>query len=135
MGVCVFVASGLDFDVDKYLKGDPFKTMVRFRKGDVPTKDNPGKVARPDSGFVVMVSQDDKPILLPQVMAALEFLNFHQSEFERMKAAGVDIMLLDFGTTSQHVLQTAHYLHPELIQAMSELQMGLIFSVVQVPTG
>ena len=53
MGVCVFVASGLDFDVDRYLAGSPFKAMMVFRKGDVPPENNPQRLPRPDSGFVV----------------------------------------------------------------------------------
>ena len=41
MGVCAFVASGLNFDVDRYLQGSPFKARNTFRKGQIPPKDNP----------------------------------------------------------------------------------------------
>jgi hypothetical protein len=135
MGVCVFVASGVDFDVDEYLRESPFKALSVFWKGHVPAKDNPAKEPRPDSGFVVLVNQDEKPTLLDQVMAALEFLAYYKNEFERLKEARVDNMLLDFGMPQQQVLQQAQYLPPELIQALSSLEMGLIFSVVQLLRG
>jgi len=32
MGFCVFVASGLNFDVDSYLKSSPFKAGLYFEK-------------------------------------------------------------------------------------------------------
>jgi hypothetical protein len=44
MGSCVFVASGLNFDVDSYLPGQPFQVTGIFRKGGLPP--------RPDSGFI-----------------------------------------------------------------------------------
>jgi hypothetical protein len=41
MGTCMFVASGLDFDVDAYFPSSPFKEQIAtvFRKGQIPTRD------------------------------------------------------------------------------------------------
>jgi hypothetical protein len=73
MGFCVFVASGLNFDVDSYLKSSPFKARSIFRKGDIPAKDNPERQSRPDSGFVVLVSSEEGQGLSAQVKTAMKF--------------------------------------------------------------
>jgi hypothetical protein len=135
MGVCVFVASGLDFDVDRYLASSPFKAMTVFRKGDVPPKNNPEGKSRPDSGFVVLVSADQELGLVPQLKEALAFLNEHEAELKAVRKVGMDNMLLDLGVQVSDKIQQAEYLPPELIMALGRLGMGLIFSVVQMPRG
>jgi len=97
MGVCVFVASGLSFDVDRCLSGSPFKAMSVFRKGDIPPKNNPERKPRPDSGFVVLISGDQEPDLAEQLKEALKFLNRREAELKALKEVGVDNMLLDLG--------------------------------------
>jgi hypothetical protein len=77
MSACVFVASGLNFDVDRYLRSSPFKAKTVFRKGEIPAKDNPDRQPRPDSGFVVIVSAADGHGLSAQVKAAVQFLIKH----------------------------------------------------------
>ncbi len=135
MGVSVFVASGLNFDVDRYLAGSPFKAMTVFRKGDIPPKNNPGRKPRPDSGFVVLISGDQQLDLNQQLKEALAFLDQHEAELKVVRGAGVDNMLLDLGVQVGDKVQQAQYLPPELIAAMGRLGMGLIFSVVQLPRG
>ncbi len=135
MGVCVFVASGLNFDVDRYLAGSPLKAMTVFRKGDIPPKNNPERKPRPDSGFVVLISGDQQLDLNQQLKEALGFLNQHEAELKAVRGAGVDNMLLDLGVQVGDKVQQAQYLPPELIAAMARLGMGLIFSVVQLPRG
>ena len=135
MGVCVFVASGLSFDVDRYLVGSPFKAMAVFRKGDVPPKNNPEKNPRPDSGFVVLLSGDREPGIRHQLRESLAFLDQHEAELKAMRKVGVDNMLLDLGVEVGEKLQQAEYLPPQLIGALGRLGMGLIFSVVQLPRG
>ena len=135
MGVCMFVASGLSFDVDRYLAGSPFKATSVFYKGRVPPKDNPERQARPDSGFVVLLSQDDEPGLTRQIQEAVQFLMKHEKELDHLKDDGVDSMLLDFGVQAGNKLQQSEYLPPELTVALGRFRMGLIFSVVQLPRG
>ncbi|MEI6394173.1 MAG: hypothetical protein WCT12_24095 [Verrucomicrobiota bacterium] len=137
MGTCMFVASGLNFDVDAYFPGSPFKGKIAtvFRKGQIPPRDNPQKIARPDSGFVHMVSATQEPHLQFQIGPALEFLSRNRKEFERLKRVGVDNMLLDFGMEEQQTIERAQYLPPELLKAMSRFHMGLIFSTVRIPSG
>ncbi len=137
MGTCMFVASGLNFDVDAYLRVSPFKDKIAtmFRKGQIPTKDNPQKIPRPDSGFVHMVSATHEPHLNYQIGPALDFLALNEKECERLKKLGVDNMLFDFGMEGQQTIERAQYLPPELITAMSRFHMGLVFSTVRIPTG
>jgi hypothetical protein len=106
-----------------------------FRKGQIPTRDNPQKIARPDSGFVHMVSATQEPHLKCQLAPALEFLSKYEKEFARLKKMGVDNMLLDFGMEGQQTIERAQYLPPELIVALSRYHMGLVFSTVRIPSG
>ena len=129
MGACVFVASGLSFDVDGYLRESPFKAVSVFRKDEIPAKET---TARPDSGFVVVVGEGTVP---GQVESALKFLAGHERDFQTLRQRGVDRLLLDFGVERTARLQESHHLPSELIARMGELGLGLIFSTVQVPQG
>ncbi len=135
MGVCTFVARGLDFDVDRYLKGSLFKPMGVFHKGEIPPKDNPQWRPRPDSGFVLVLSDDGKPGLTQQVEDALVFLLKHEKELDRLKRFGVDNMLLDFGVEVSFQIQHSEYLPPELMVALGRFRMGLVFTAIQLPRG
>ena len=84
MGVCAFVASGVNFDVDKYLQATPFEVLCVFHKGDA-RPDAPGDGSRPDSGFAAVVSHDDFPHLHDQVGEALDFLETHENELDRLQ--------------------------------------------------
>ncbi len=136
MGWCLFVASGLELRMDEFLRGSPFRPQTKYYKGDVPPKDNPQRLPRPDSGFVVLVSQDEKgDDISGQRQDAYNFLLGHEKEIRRAETFGADNFLLDFGLQSGQKMQTAVYLPPELIEVMSRLQMGLIFSVIQIGQG
>jgi hypothetical protein len=135
MGVCVFMASGLNFDVDRYLAGSPFKALAVFRKGDIPPKNNPEQKPRPDSGFVVLISGDQQIGLGQQFKDAQAFLHRHEAELKTLREVNVDNMLLDLSVQVGEKMLQAEYLPPELIAALGRLGMGLIFSVVQSPRG
>jgi hypothetical protein len=127
MGVCVLVASGAEFDVDRFLRDSPFKPHVVYHKGEIPAKDNPGGKPLTDSGFVLLVAQVEYPQLIEQVYRALVSLN---KEFQRLKDAGANKILLDFGITDKSLAQRSQFFFPELLSAMSSLGMGLVVSVV-----
>ena len=135
MGVCAFVASGLSFDVDRYLKGSPFKVTTVFRKGEIPAKVNPERQSRPDSGFAVLVNSEESPSLSAQVKPALQFLAKHEKEIDGLKAHGVDNLLLDFGMEVGDEIQRSEYLPPELLVAMARFRMGIVFSAIRIPRG
>ena len=128
MGVCAFVASGVNFDVDKYLQATPFEVLCVFHKGDVRS-DAPEDGPRPDSGFVAVVSHDHFPHLHDQVGEALDFLETHEKELERLKALGAGSMALDFRVAQT---EAVHHWTSDLIAAMGRWQMELVFSVVEV---
>src|SRR5258707_10104237 len=115
MGVCVLVASGADFEVDDYLKDTPFKPQQVYRKGEIPAKNNPERRPLTESGFVLLVAQDEYPQLIEQVLRALDHW---EEEFHLLSDAGADKMLLDFGIEKRVMLERPQYLPPELILAM-----------------
>jgi hypothetical protein len=123
MGTCIFVASGLSFDVDAYVATSPLKPATTFKK-------SPNNL-RVDSGFTVIVSQgDEEPGLLEQFKDAMAFLERHKKEMERMKLLGMDNHLLDFGVLRQPDIQQAVYIPPEITSMLGRYGMGLIVSVV-----
>ena len=129
------MASGLNFDVDSYLKGSPFQARSVFRKGDIPLLDNPHRESRPDSGFVVLVSEEQGQGLSEQVGPAMTFLVKHEKELDRLKLVGVDNMLLDFGVEVGNEIQHSDYLPPDLLVVMARFRMGLVVSTVRFPSG
>jgi hypothetical protein len=133
MGVCGFVASGANFDVDAYLKEAPFEVLCVFHKGEVRPEGDPEPGPRPDSGFAAVVSHDDLSHLLDQVPEAMEFLEAHEADLEKLKKLGVDRMALDFRVPHFDNPQPTHQLPKELITAMSRWNMDLVFSVVEIP--
>ena len=134
MAHTIFVASGLNFAVDKYLRHSPFKPKSVFHKGTIPPMDNPRNIPRPDSGFVVWVNGDNQPPSNQQWEMALSFLALHEQELLKLKKVGVDNMLFDF-----RVMRPApfldHYVYfpPELLKAMARFGMGLTISNVLIP--
>ncbi len=130
MGVCAFVASGVNFDVDGYLQATPFEVLCVFHKGDA-RPDEPEDGPRPDSGFAAVVSHDDFPHLHDQVWEASDFLETHENELGRLKALGADHMALDFRVPQWEAPQPVHHWTSELIAAMARWQMELVFSVVE----
>jgi len=128
MAVCILVASGDDFDVDEYLRDSPFKPSQVYRKGEIPAKDNPAREALTESGFVVLIGEEEYPALIEQVVHSLDY---YEEELHDLNDAGADSILLDFGITEEMMLQRPQYLPPELIMAMSHLEMGLVFSVIR----
>jgi hypothetical protein len=127
MGVCAFVACGVNFDVDRYLQSTPFEVLCVFRRGEV-RPDAPEDGPRPDSGFAAVVSHDDLPHLHDQIGEAQDFLETHEKELDRLKVLGAEHMALDFRVAQTEVV---HRWTSELIAAMARWQMELVFSVVE----
>lgn len=85
-----------------------------------------------ESGFVLLLGEEDYPVLVEQAVRALDYWD---EDLHLLNDAGADKMLLNFGVSEQSILQHPQYLPPELILAMSRLEMGLVFSVVREQTG
>jgi hypothetical protein len=136
MAHTIFVASGLNFAVDDYLRGSRFIPKSVFYKGTIPTLDNPQNIPRPDSGFVVLIDSDNEATVLRQFQKAFDFLAAQEKELLKMRKYGVDNMLFDFGVPrSTRTLDHYVYLPPELLKAMSRFEMGLTISIVLVAQG
>jgi hypothetical protein len=133
MGVCAFVASGVNFEVGEYLLATPFEVLCVFHKGDPRPEGSQENGPRPDSGFAAVVSHDSFPHLLDQIGEALDFVEVHDKELERLKGLGVDRMALDFRVPHLDNPPTDSPTTRELITAMSRWNMDLVFSVVEIP--
>jgi hypothetical protein len=122
--------------MDKFLEKSPFRPRSKYYKGDVPPEDNPQKLPRPDSGFVVLVSHDEKgDDLSGQIQPACNFLLKNEEEIHGARGFGADNFLLDFGLVPGQQMQSSLYLPPELIEVLGRLGMGLRFSVIQIGQG
>ena len=128
MGVCVFVAAGLEFRIDDFLETSRLVPATVFRKGDIPAKE---QRPRPDSGFVLPVSSDESPDLSDQFQEALDFLAENKTELGRLRQLGADTLLFDFGFSPTDQPQHSNYVPPELVTAMAAFRMGIVFSVVR----
>ena len=133
MGVCAFVAGGVNFDMDQYIRDTPFEVLSVFHKGDARPEGDPEDGPRPDSGFVAVVSHDHFPHLLDQVAEAVDFLEMREQDLKRLTELGVDWMALDFRVQQESGPTPTHHLPKELITAMSRWQMELAFSVEVAP--
>lgn len=132
MATCLFVASGLNFDVDDYLRHSPFKVNTVFHKGTVPPRGNPNRLPRPDSGFVVIVGEDGEPAVSAQLGRAMEFLIQNDKELQSLQQYGVDNMLLDLTAFRRHTIDQYEYFPPGLIQAMARQGMGMSVSAISM---
>ncbi len=135
MGVCIFVASGVDFDVDGYLRESPFEPSGIFHRGHVPKKGSPQKTPRPDSGFSVVISDSDQPGLGAVIDEALAFLKEHERDINALRKAGADNLLLDFGVELRGEVQRSEYLPAEITRIVGRLGLGLVFTAVRLPEG
>ncbi len=132
MAVCVLVASGPEFEVDEYLRESPFQPQQVYHKGELPAGTNPEPEPLAESGFALLVGQEDYPELVELVVQALDYWD---EELHELSNAGAEKLVLDFGIAEESLVQHPHYLPPELIAAMNRLEMGLVFSVVRQPKG
>lgn len=134
MGVATLVVTGLNLDVDQFLKRSPFRPNSIFRKGEIPIKASPPQ-PRPDSGFTVPVSMDGEPTIDRQIKEVELFLATFEQEIRRAQAMGADIIMLDFGIPLQGILQQVEYLPAKLVGILGKLGIAIVISMVQLPKG
>jgi hypothetical protein len=136
MGTCLFVAAGDDFRMDEFLKSSSIRSMRVFHKGDIQPKDNPLRERRPDSGFALLVSDDpDQEDLSGQIPVVLDFLLKNKEEILWTRKLGAEDHLLDFGFVPGQGIQSSVHLPPNLIMTLGLLDLGIVFSVIQLPRG
>ena len=132
MGVCMFTASGLNFDVDGFLRGSSLKPFTVYHQGESPKAGNILFRPQEEPGFMLLVSHDDKPKLVEQGLAALDFIAANNQEFEHLIEVGAEKLLLHFGLAKHQIAKRPQYLPPELLLAMGRSGIGLIFAVVDI---
>jgi len=135
MGVCIFTASGLNFDVDGFLQRSPLKPFSVYHQGESPKVGNILFRRQEEPGFMVLVSHDEKPSLLEQCLAALDFIAANNAEFERLRGAGAEKLLLNFGVAKHQIGNRPLYLPPELLLAMGLSGIGLVLAAVDLGKG
>jgi hypothetical protein len=135
MGVCIFTASGLNFDVDGFLRGSSLKPFTVYHQGESPKAGNILFRPQEEPGFMVLVSHDDKPNLVEQGLAALDFIAANNQEFEHLREVGAEKVLLHFGLAKHQIAKRPQYLPPELLLAMGRLGIGLVFATVDLGKG
>jgi hypothetical protein len=84
---------------------------------------------------MVLVSHDDKPNLVEQGLAALDFIAANNQEFEHLREVGAEKLLLNFGLVKPQIAKRPQYLPPELLLAMGRLGIGLVFAAVDLGKG
>jgi hypothetical protein len=77
----------------------------------------------------------DPEDLSAQIPAALNFLLKHDDEILRAKKFGAEDLVLDFGIVPGQKIQSTVHLPPNLVMTLGLLDMGIVFSVIQLPRG
>ncbi len=130
MGICVFVATGVHFAVDEYLRTSSLKPFVVYHPGEALKLGEMSWRPQKEAGFMALVAKHDRPGLLDLAPGALSFLSERKEEFERLRNAGAQKLHLDFAITKDQLSERAQYLPPDLLLAMGQSQVGLVFSVI-----
>ena len=122
MGSCIFAASGLSFDVDEFLKTSNLKPRVVYHKGEVAALE---RQTRPDTGFILTISQDEGEDLQFQFKEALRFLNVNESELKRCRQFGAEDLRMVFTYPVMDIFEHSEFLPPKLVSLIGQLQMGI----------
>jgi hypothetical protein len=135
MGVCVLNVSGLNFRVGEFLKESPFKPSSVYHRGDIPKCKNPERIPRPDSGFVILINEDQVVDTVEQIKAARRFLNDFATELQRAKEFGADDLRMDFAQLRGRGVQESQYFPPDFLFLTGKMGIGIEASSVQLATG
>jgi hypothetical protein len=126
----VLRASGVDFDVDGFLKESRLAPCAVHRRGEpvFPASQPTGRLHE-RSRVHVAVSEAAFEEFSRQVEDAITFLGVKREEVRRlMNFPGVEAVVLDFGVSRRDVLLECYFLPPELIQRAGELGLGVELS-------
>ena|SRR5260370_166900 len=135
MSTCIFTASGTNLDVDGFLRVSSLKPFTVYHRGESPKAGNILFRPQEEPGFMILVSHDGQPTFQEQVLAALDFIAANNSELERLRSAGAEKLLLNFGLAKHQIAERPQYLPPELLLAMGRSRIGLVFAAPDVGEG
>jgi hypothetical protein len=127
MSGCVLRAGSESFDVDTFLADSSLQPSLVYRRGE---KRGSTRV-NSRSGFNLVVSNHGR--IAQQIPDALLFLTAHESEIRRLVlAAGVENVVLDFGTAARGTPAQSELLTAELVRAAASMNVAIEISVYAV---
>jgi hypothetical protein len=122
MGWCLLAASGLSFEVEVFLNTSNLKPRVVYHKGELAaTEGQP----RPDTGFVLTISQDEGEDFQFHLKEAQRFLNVNESELERIRQFGAEDLRMVFSYSMLNRYVHTECLPPKLVALIGRLLMGI----------
>ena len=65
----------------------------------------------------------------------MDFIAASNSELERLRSAGAEKLLLNFGLAKHQIAKRPQYLPPELLLAMGRSGIGMVFAAADIGEG
>jgi hypothetical protein len=127
---CVLNATGVQFDVDAFIKDSTWlKFATIFHRGDATSLRS--RPVQERSGLAVGISDSDEDDLEPQIRDAMEFLQGERVEIERLGAfPGIESLELKIGLFWwRDTLCQFHTLPPELLWLAGGLGVAVTLCV------
>jgi len=126
MAGCLLRASGLNFDVESFLKGSALRPAVVYKKGQRRRPASRGPQTA--SGFNAVVSAREDS-LESQVAEALSFVRTNTAELQRLrKFPGVDEVVLDFACPQGEIATRSARFPAELLATAGGLGVDIHLS-------
>ena len=130
---CVLSATGVQFDVDEFMKGSTWQEFASvFHRGDATLLRT--RPVLDSSGLEVAISDSDEDALEPQIRDAMEFLEQERAEIQRLAAfPGVEFLEFRIGLFwCQDTLCQFHTLRSEFLRAAGDLGVAVTLCVYGV---
>ena len=127
---CVLRASGINFDVDSFLKNSSLRGLTVFRRGEVHFPNSTvTQYVSEYSGMNVSVSTREFSDLKGQLEDAVGFLSVNGCELRLLRDfPGLERMDLDFPVEDRDVVFQRDVFPPQLLMLLGGLRIGLVVS-------
>ncbi len=128
------MVSGLNFDVDGFLKTTGLETVGIYHKGDMVIGPDQTRIPRTDSGYMAIIDRDETRPLKYHINQTAKFLIQHESSLKKARSFGADDLRLNFFYPNLEVHELSHYLPPELLLLAGVLGIGIEMSAMRFET-
>jgi hypothetical protein len=126
---CVLRASGVNFDVDEFLKISSLDALTAYHRGAVQSPTSSVTRRTDSSGMKVSVSAREFCDLNGQVDDAVGFLRENDRELRRLRDfPGLERMDLEFPVEDRDLVFQRDAFPHQLLLLLGELRIGLIVS-------
>lgn len=132
MGACALNVSGLSFAVDEFLKTSSLKPQAVYHRGEIPPLN---RQPRPDTGFILTVSDDDNEPLSIHLTKAIRFLSVRADELKRAAQSGAEDLRLILMFNDSDLFAHTAYLPPKLLLLAAQLGLGIEMTCVKSRPG